>query len=70
MGIIITGMPSPFWMTNQASNRAAWAANGSWHNLLMSLFCILNSWMLYRPFFLIHEKMLLQQEQEQPHLGD
>jgi cellobiose PTS system EIIC component len=49
---------------------AAWAANGSWHNLLMSLFCILNSWMLYRPFFLIHEKMLLQQEQDQPHLGD
>ena len=43
---------------------AAWAANGSWHNLLMSLFCIFNSWMIYRPFFVIHEKMLLQQETE------
>jgi PTS system cellobiose-specific IIC component len=46
-------MPSPLGAT--------WAANGSWHNLLMSLFCIFNSWMIYRPFFLIHEKM--QQEQ-------
>lgn len=42
---------------------AVWAANGSWHNLLMSLFCMFNSWMIYRPFFLIHEKVLLQQEQ-------
>lgn len=43
---------------------AAWAANGSWHNLLMTLFCIFNSWMIYRPFFVIHEKMMLQQETE------
>ena len=42
---------------------AAWAANGSWHNMVMTLFCMFNSWMIYRPFFLIHEKILLQQEQ-------
>ena len=42
---------------------AAWAANGSWHNMVMTLFCMFNSWMIYRPFFLIHEKVLLQQEQ-------
>lgn len=47
-------MPSPLG--------AAWAANGSWSNVLMVLVCIFNSFMLYRPFFLAHEKMLLAQE--------
>lgn len=41
---------------------AAWAANGSWSNLLMALVCILNSFVLYRPFFLAHERQLLAQE--------
>ena len=49
-------MPSPLG--------AAWAANGSWSNGLMSLVCILNSYVLYRPFFLAHEKMVLEQERE------
>ncbi len=55
-------MPSPLG--------AAWAANGSLNNLLMSLFCMVNSWMIYRPFFLIHEKMQLQQEQSHEVAGD
>jgi len=41
---------------------AAWAANGSWANLLMVLVCFLNSFVLYRPFFLTHEKIMLAQE--------
>lgn len=49
-------MPSPLG--------AAWAANGSWPNLVMALVCILNSFVLYRPFFLAHEKLLLAQEHQ------
>ncbi|PSW22323.1 PTS sugar transporter subunit IIC [Photobacterium sanctipauli] len=47
-------MPSPLG--------AAWAGNGSWRNLCMCLFAIFNSWMLYRPFFKVHENQLLSQE--------
>ena len=49
-------MPSPLG--------AAWAANGSLANALMVLVCILNSYVLYRPFFIAHERMLLAQETE------
>ncbi|WP_105903180.1 PTS sugar transporter subunit IIC [Vibrio gangliei] len=38
------------------------SANGSVNNLIMVLFAMLNSWMLYRPFFKVHEKWLLNQE--------
>ncbi|CAG8998244.1 MAG: Lichenan permease IIC component [Candidatus Celerinatantimonas neptuna] len=48
-------MPSPLG--------AAWAANGSINNLLMSLLAIAISWSIYRPFFKVHEKQLLEQEQ-------
>ena len=41
---------------------AAWAANGSWKNMFMCLFAIFNSWMIYRPFFKVHEKQLIEQE--------
>lgn len=38
------------------------AANGSLHNAFMVLFAMFNSWMLYRPFFKVHEKQLIRQE--------
>ncbi|PSU33616.1 PTS sugar transporter subunit IIC [Photobacterium lutimaris] len=41
---------------------AAWAANGSWKNMFMCLFAIFNSWMIYRPFFKVYEKQLIEQE--------
>lgn len=47
-------MPSPIG--------AYLAANGSFHNLLMVFFAIFNSWLLYRPFFKVHEKWLMNQE--------
>lgn len=50
-------MPSPLG--------AAWAANGSINNLFMSLLAIAISWSIYRPFFRVHEKQLLKQEQAQ-----
>jgi PTS system cellobiose-specific IIC component len=48
-------MPSPLG--------AAWSANGSWKNMCMCLFAIFNAWMLYRPFFKVHERQLMQLEQ-------
>ncbi|MFM2483276.1 PTS sugar transporter subunit IIC [Celerinatantimonas sp. YJH-8] len=42
---------------------AAWAANGSLNNALMSILAISISWSIYRPFFNVHEKMLLKQAQ-------
>lgn len=47
-------MPSPLG--------AAWSANGSWKNMCMCLFAFFNAWMLYRPFFKVHERQLMQQE--------
>ncbi|MCK1968531.1 PTS transporter subunit EIIC [Franconibacter sp. IITDAS19] len=47
-------MPSPLG--------AAWSANGSWKNMCMCLFAFLNAWMLYRPFFKVHERQLMQLE--------
>ncbi|MFM2476478.1 PTS sugar transporter subunit IIC [Celerinatantimonas sp. MCCC 1A17872] len=41
---------------------AAWAANGSLNNACMSLLAIVLSWLIYRPFFKVHEKLLLEQE--------
>lgn len=38
------------------------SANGSLHNTLMVFFAMFNSWMLYRPFFKVHEKQLIRQE--------
>ncbi|EGT5209017.1 TPA: PTS sugar transporter subunit IIC [Cronobacter sakazakii] len=47
-------MPSPLG--------AAWSANGSWKNMCMCLFAIFNAWMLYRPFFKVHERQLMTLE--------
>lgn len=47
-------MPSPLG--------AAWSANGSWKNMCMCLFAIFNAWMLYRPFFKVHERQLMALE--------
>lgn len=47
-------MPSPLG--------AAWSANGSWKNMCMCLFAYFNAWMLYRPFFKVHERQLMQLE--------
>lgn len=47
-------MPSPLG--------AAWSANGSWKNMCMCLFAIFNAWMLYRPFFKVHERQLITLE--------
>lgn len=47
-------MPSPLG--------AAWSANGSWKNICMCLFAFFNAWMLYRPFFKVHERQLMQLE--------
>ncbi|WP_180491354.1 PTS sugar transporter subunit IIC [Escherichia fergusonii] len=47
-------MPSPLG--------AAWSANGSWKNMCMCFFAIFNAWMLYRPFFKVHERQLMAQE--------
>ncbi|HDR2689650.1 PTS transporter subunit EIIC [Enterobacter ludwigii] len=47
-------MPSPLG--------AAWSANGSWKNMCMCLFAFFNAWMLYRPFFKVHERQLMQLE--------
>lgn len=44
-------MPSPLG--------AAWSANGSWENMCMCLFAFFNAWMLYRPFFKVHERQLM-----------
>lgn len=41
---------------------AAWSANGSWKNMCMCLFAFFNAWMLYRPFFKVHERQLMQLE--------
>lgn len=38
------------------------SANGSVHNIFMVLFAMFNSWMLYRPFFKVHEKQMIHQE--------
>lgn len=42
---------------------AAWVANGSIVNALMVLFALINSYFLYLPFFLAHEKIVLEQQQ-------
>lgn len=47
-------MPSPLG--------AAWSANGSWKNMCMCLLAFFNAWMLYRPFFKVHERQLMQLE--------
>lgn len=47
-------MPSPLG--------AAWSVNGSWKNMCMCLFAFFNAWMLYRPFFKVHERQLMQLE--------
>ncbi len=47
-------MPSPLG--------AAWSANGSWKNMFMCLFALFNSWMIYRPFFRVYERQLLDAE--------
>lgn len=47
-------MPSPLG--------AAWSANGSWKNMFMCLFAFFNSWMIYRPFFKVYERQLLDSE--------
>lgn len=47
-------MPSPLG--------AAWSANGSWKNMCMCLFAFFNAYMLYRPFFKVHERQLMQLE--------
>ncbi|HHA2225935.1 TPA: PTS sugar transporter subunit IIC [Enterobacter ludwigii] len=47
-------MPSPLG--------AAWSANGSWKNMCMCLFAFFNAWMLYRPFFKVYERQLMQLE--------
>ena len=47
-------MPSPLG--------AAWSANGSWKNMCMCLFAFFDAWMLYRPFFKVHERQLMQLE--------
>ncbi|RTO51544.1 PTS sugar transporter subunit IIC [Enterobacter ludwigii] len=47
-------MPSPLGAT--------WSANGSWKNMCMCLFAFFNAWMLYRPFFKVHERQLMQLE--------
>ncbi|MFP2166802.1 PTS sugar transporter subunit IIC [Enterobacter ludwigii] len=47
-------MPSPLG--------AAWSTNGSWKNMCMCLFAFFNAWMLYRPFFKVHERQLMQLE--------
>jgi cellobiose-specific phosphotransferase system component IIC len=39
---------------------AAWSANGSWKNMCMCLFAFFNAWMLYRPFFKVHERQLTE----------
>ena len=43
---------------------AAWAANGSILNTLMVLLAMVNAYFIYLPFFKIHEKILIEQEQE------
>jgi PTS system cellobiose-specific IIC component len=43
---------------------AAWAANGSILNALMVLLAMVNAYFIYLPFFKIHEKILIEQEQE------
>ncbi|ORJ48458.1 PTS cellobiose transporter subunit IIC [Kluyvera intermedia] len=47
-------MPSPLG--------AAWSANGSWKNMFMCLFAFFNSWMIYRPFFNVYERQLMDAE--------
>jgi cellobiose PTS system EIIC component len=47
-------MPSPLG--------AAWSANGSWKNMFMCFFAFFNSWMIYRPFFKVYERQLLDSE--------
>lgn len=47
-------MPSPLG--------AAWSANGSWKNMFMCLFALFNSWMIYRPFFRVYERQLVDAE--------
>ena len=41
---------------------AAWSANGSWKNLFMCLFAFFNAWMIYRPFFNVYERQLVESE--------
>lgn len=41
---------------------AAWASNGSMVNALMVLLAMVNAYFIYRPFFLAHEKAILENE--------
>lgn len=40
---------------------AAWAANGSLNNALMTVLAMLIAWAIYHPFFKVHEKILQEQ---------
>ncbi|SJL83010.1 PTS sugar transporter subunit IIC [Vibrio palustris] len=44
---------------------AAWAANGSINNALMTLVALTISYFCYRPFFRAHERIVLDQQQAQ-----
>ncbi len=52
VAILPWSMPSPIG--------AAWSANGSWRTALMSLFAFTNAWIIYYPFFKVHERLLLE----------
>ena len=43
---------------------AAWAANGSINNALMTMIAILISYFCYVPFFRTHERMVLEQQEK------
>nr|WP_321241642.1 PTS transporter subunit EIIC [uncultured Tolumonas sp.] len=52
VAILPWSMPSPIG--------AAWSANGSWRTALMSLLAFTNAWIIYYPFFKVHERLLLE----------
>jgi PTS system cellobiose-specific IIC component len=52
VAILPWSMPSPIG--------AALSANGSWRTALMSLFAFTNAWIIYYPFFKVHERLLLE----------
>ncbi|WP_073583699.1 PTS sugar transporter subunit IIC [Vibrio quintilis] len=56
IAILPWSMPSPVG--------AALSANGSWRPTLMSIFAIVNAWIIYYPFFKVHERLLLEGEQQ------
>jgi len=57
VAILPWSMPSPIG--------AAWSANGSWRTALMSIFAIANAWIIYYPFFKVHERLLLENKRPQ-----